>query len=165
MVRTNTTPPRRRRNGLIDRFWVMLTCVMLLPVPVPIAHEHESFESPDALAIHVQRQHHHGEPCVDDPSETHWHFAMPSRDRHDDRPHDGHPGNQIPSTPEQYTGGLVNSSQVLCSQHSSIDRVGTFVGEPATTPVRNRAIDRSRSRLIEMAQQRHRCALSCVMRC
>lgn len=163
MPSTVSTPRKRIRSGLIDHCFVIFTCVMLFPLPVPTLHRHESFESPELLAYHVAMQH---SECIEtDLSELHWHFAIPSSNRHDKDGHDGFPADDIPARPSQYTGSLAHGSLVLSGHPEPNADICILVCQRDLSPAGKIQVDRPRTWLVATAHQRHRYALSCVMRC
>lgn len=143
----------------------LVVCVLLLPVPVPMPHRHDAFGAPQALASHLAQRHPDSACECLAADETHWHFVLPSRfgDQRPQNPAD----DGLPIPMDDYVGSSVAavpgvSSAVLF--FAGIEPSFCIVWFDSSLQHRRVALDPRRSLAMD-EMLRHRCALSCVMRC
>lgn len=154
----------QQQRRFCDQAFVLVLCILLLPLPVPTVHRHESFEDLSSLTAHLSLRHANEIATAVDLGEVHWHFEIPSqRGSESSSDHGGE--SDLPPVPcDNYIAGQHGVASSLIHQFPGSD---TLVGLIDSGPNRHAVIglDRSLGFQSRAALELNRSALSCVMRC
>ena len=154
----------QQQRGFCDQAFVLVLCILLLPLPVPTVHRHDSFEDLSALSAHLSLRHANEIAATVSLGEAHWHFEIPSQRGSESSSDHGGESDLPPVPSDNYIAGQHGVASSLSFQHPEPDKL---LGLIDCIPKRHAVtgLDRSLDFQSKAALALNRSTLSCVMRC